>query len=307
MFLSFLVIAGAPVAAQEAPPAEISPPADPVAEPPDARPKQRLRVLVLEPSASESDAETARAIASLLAVELSKIDRFDVLSNADVKRIIELEGEKQAMGCSTTSCLAELAGAMGANIVVFGELTRLGEVRSLTLNLFNSEKASSLGRVSETFTSVEELPRRLPKMAHDVLSRFARENDIELPALAESTSTTTATPEPAAPPAAAADAGMPAYVPWIVVGAGGVGAVVGSAVTVVGLIPYFGYENAKNRAQEAPSLAEYDEAVGDLETAEDDYNGYGQMSVAGGLILTGLGAAVATGGVAWALLGGGEE
>lgn len=133
--------------------------------------ENRFRVLVLEPTVTEGDEQLARAAAGLIAVELSRIERFDVLSDADVARIVELEGQKQTLGCSTSSCLAEIAGAMGANLVVFGEITRLGEVRVMTLNLFDSQAASSLGRVSQQFRSVEELPDHIPRMVHSSASR----------------------------------------------------------------------------------------------------------------------------------------
>ncbi len=294
MLLS-LYAAGAAAAAEDPPVATLDEAAgdDPV-ESTRQEAASRLRVLVLEPSAPPGDEEVARGIASLLAVELSCIERFDVISNADVKRIIALEGEKQSLGCSTESCVAELAGAMGANLVLFGDVTRLGEVRVVTLNLFDSQEARSLGRVSEQLTSLEQLPARIPYLANGVLERFASEHDITLRSL------------DAAVPVAEAPA-LPAWLPWTVVGVGGLGAVVGSVVSVVGFLPYLSYTDAKSRAEQATNLAAYDGALADLDRAEADYGSYGQLSVVLGLVVAGVGVAAATGGAVWALAAGGAE
>lgn len=51
------------------------------------------------------------------------------------------------MGCGDSSCLAEIAGAMGAEFVVFGDVGKLGETFVINLNLFdNNAVRPSVGR-----------------------------------------------------------------------------------------------------------------------------------------------------------------
>ncbi|MDP2342256.1 MAG: hypothetical protein Q8O67_14965 [Deltaproteobacteria bacterium] len=123
----------------------------------DARP----RLLVLEPSSEVVNKPTLNTIASLMLVELSKQHGLDVISASDVKRLAELEGEKQSMGCADTSCLAELAGAMGARYVVFGDVGQLGSLIILNLNLFDSSKATAVNRTTVQANGVEDLPSKL--------------------------------------------------------------------------------------------------------------------------------------------------
>lgn len=123
----------------------------------DAKP----RVLVLEPASEVVDKPTVNTIASLMLVELSKNPGLDVISASDVKRLAELEGEKQSMGCADSSCLAELAGAMGARYVVFGDVGKLGKLIILNLNLFDSAKATAVNRTTVQATGVEDLPAKL--------------------------------------------------------------------------------------------------------------------------------------------------
>ena len=60
-------------------------------------------------------------------------------------------------GCDegSTSCLAELAGAMGARLVLFGDLGKLGDTTVVSLNLFLSDQAQSAGRETVRVKSLD--------------------------------------------------------------------------------------------------------------------------------------------------------
>lgn len=112
--------------------------------------------------AAAIDAETVNTLSGLITASLSDQPTLDVLASSDVREVISLESDKQALGCeSETDCLAEVAGAMGARLVVFGQLGRLGTLYVLTLNLFDSEKASAVSRVVVQADSIEAFPQKL--------------------------------------------------------------------------------------------------------------------------------------------------
>ena len=159
---SVLLFASASLAS-EAPPT----PEQSDAEVPNAgAPTAPVKLLVLSPTAPPDESAAAQAVATVVAVELQKLGPFDVITARDVEKMIELEGEKQAVGCADDSCLAELAGAMGAGLVVFGELTKIGGLRIVQLNLFDSAAAKSIARVSVENRELERLPQDLrPKLA----------------------------------------------------------------------------------------------------------------------------------------------
>lgn len=142
--------------------------------PPEPPPRQSL--LVLEPSSSVIDPATRGTLLSLIIVEVAGASRLDVLSPNDVKRLVELEGEKQTAGClDNSSCLADLAGALGARYVVFGDLGPLGSQLVLNLNLFDSQHARAVSRVTARFTTLEELPGQLPNLVSKLLAPLAPE------------------------------------------------------------------------------------------------------------------------------------
>lgn len=135
-----LGLTSASLRAQVAPPA-----APPTPAATTAAPRQRLLLLDLEALAVEP--ATARIIDGLLTDAVHRHSaQLELLTAADMRQMLELEATKQGMGCSTESCLAELAGAMGARYVVFGQVGKLDTLTLVQLNLFDSRAARSLGR-----------------------------------------------------------------------------------------------------------------------------------------------------------------
>ena len=130
---------------------------------------EKLKVLVLDPTSSTVETAVLQTVGSLLSVELAKTRELDVITSTDVKKIAALEAEKQTMGCDEASCLAELAGALGARLVVFGDANKLGTLTVLNLNLFDSTKAQSVGRVSVQVSTLEELPGKLSPAVRELM------------------------------------------------------------------------------------------------------------------------------------------
>jgi len=129
-------------------------------QPADARvdatspPPTRTRLLLMDLAAEGSSPETARTIAALVAVQLAEDARLDVLAGDDLRRLADFEADKQAAGCtSDASCLAEIAGALDAEYVVFGQVGALGESVLVTLNLFDAKRGRAEGACRSRPTS----------------------------------------------------------------------------------------------------------------------------------------------------------
>ncbi len=133
----------------------------------------RPRVLVLDPTTqAKDDSELhamARTLGNLVTVELTKDRRLDVITQIDIKRLAELDSDRQALDCNAESCLAELAGAIGAQYVVYGELGLLGSAHVLNLSLFDSVAARAINRVAMQGT-VDEVSRGIAKASLDLTS-----------------------------------------------------------------------------------------------------------------------------------------
>ncbi len=138
-------------------------------------PGVRIRVLVLEPTGSTVEPSLRTAMAGLLTVELGRYEALDVVSADDMKKAVELEADKQLAGCTQSSCLAEIAGALGARLVVFGDAAQLGSVTVLTVNLYDSERGESAGRVAIQAAALEEIPRKIPEAVAELLAKKLEE------------------------------------------------------------------------------------------------------------------------------------
>ncbi len=270
------------------------------AVPPDAAPP-RTRTLVLKPEAAAEDQEVARAVESLVAVTVARIQALDVLAAKDVTQMLELEATRAEAGCkSSESCVAELAGAIGAELVVFGDITRLGKLSVLTLNLFDSRAGRSLGRVSVQVRDSEQLVTALPPALVEIFGAAARDRGFD---------PTPMNPAPAAPvipaPPAVAAAGPP-VVPWAIAGGGVVVAVAGAVGVFVGGGQWLAFSDAVNTANN-PDLVttkeEFAAAEQRMDAAEKDYLGYGQLSLGVGASLVAVGLVGAVGGTVVALMG----
>jgi hypothetical protein len=252
------------------------------------------RVLVLD-LAREGDVApgVVENVTALVSANLATYPELDVVANADVRQMMALEGTKQEMGCGDASCLAELAGGLGARFVVFGSVGRLGTKTILHINLFDSSTTQSTGREFIEVADPGELPMVLPPHIRKLLTRTYAELGFTLP------------PEPVVVAAPAPVVRERSPLPLVLLGGGAAAVVVGGVAAVVSVLPRLDYaaQLAKydGTADTATAITARDQAVRDA----SDWNTWGApLAVAGGVVVVGglVGGVV---GVA-ALVGGGE-
>ena len=195
-------------------------------------PKSSLvKILVMDIAAAGLDASIVENISGLVAVLLTEDVRLDVLSGADIKQMAALEGEKQALGCTNdASCLADVAGAMGAGLIIYGNGGQLGTLLNINLNVFDAIQARSVGRVALQAKSLEELPEKLRPA---ILQLIAKAIGAPAPTTAPTTATATAT---ATATTVEAPRG-PSVLPVVGIVSGSLLAVLGIGGVVVGALP----------------------------------------------------------------------
>lgn len=123
-------------------------------------PTAPLPVLALDLEAVNVAPDTARAVNRLVVAALGELPGLHVTSQEDMRTLANLDAAKQAIDCSAQSCLAEVAGALGARAVVFGSVTGLGSTTSITLSLFDSQTGLIQRRAIET-RQLDEVPAAL--------------------------------------------------------------------------------------------------------------------------------------------------
>jgi hypothetical protein len=121
-----------------------------------------VHILLMLSLAAAPASEIRATLTQLTAVAAANLEGAEVLSSRDIQNIIALEAEKELAGCSDASqCLAEVAGALGARLVIFGELGHLDDQLILTLNLYDADQSRSVGRTVMRGTSSSEVSAQL--------------------------------------------------------------------------------------------------------------------------------------------------
>jgi TolB-like protein len=110
------------------------------------------------------EAGVADSLSEAVAAEAARAGYFQVTSQKDMQTMLGLERQKQLMGCSDASstCMTELAGALGARFVLTGSVTRLGDAYQLNLQTVDTAKAQPLGRATRIANDLKALRDQIP-------------------------------------------------------------------------------------------------------------------------------------------------
>ncbi len=130
-----------------------------------AAPAERSKLAVLAlTSAGEVDPGVARSLTDLVTAEIDARGYFDPISSSEIETMLGAERQRQLLGCGedSTSCLAELTGALGAQYMMTGSLAKVGGVFQINLQVVDTRNARTLGRSSKLARDFESLRMQVP-------------------------------------------------------------------------------------------------------------------------------------------------
>ncbi|MBI3179527.1 MAG: hypothetical protein HYZ27_07680 [Deltaproteobacteria bacterium] len=145
------------------------PAAAPAATPPTpAQP----RLLVLDFTAGLGmSPDLAKLLANMAVTRMKEIGQHEVVAMADVQAVLQVEQNRQLLGCGEEQCFAKLGDALGAQVLLVGNVTRLGGRAVLTLKLIESEQARLRNQLTEELPNDEsELGEAMRVMSYKLLS-----------------------------------------------------------------------------------------------------------------------------------------
>jgi hypothetical protein len=133
------------------------------------------QLLVLEPAVVKVGVGDARLLQRMLVQELARAEGLDVIGSADLQRLADLSAMQSSAGCDDGggSCLAEIADAMGAGLVVFSEVGRLGGRVIWQLGLWDQERSRIVARATVEDADVAGLGRRVDDAVAVLLAPLA--------------------------------------------------------------------------------------------------------------------------------------
>jgi hypothetical protein len=129
------------------------PPQQPVVSAPPPKPVKikatRLAVYDLSVSGKITQ-RTAVVVSEAVLQEIRKLEHVSAVGLKEIMEMIAFEQKKQYVGCDTTSCLVELAGALGVEELITGSLGQVGESHVFTLKRVDLMSAETIKSVTKT-------------------------------------------------------------------------------------------------------------------------------------------------------------
>jgi hypothetical protein len=131
--------------------------------------KDLSKLAVWDLSAREVKATYAQELTSILVSEISKLGRYEVYSQENVRTLAGWTAERMSLGCTDTKCLTAL-GQMDVTKLISGSVGRIGDTYSISLNLFDTQKVKAERSISEFCRTENELIGLLQQGVRKLLS-----------------------------------------------------------------------------------------------------------------------------------------
>jgi len=114
-----------------------------------AAPAVAAQLVALDMKATGNLAQgTADALTPILVTELGRRPGISVVSQADVKALLEHSANQQMLSCSDEGCMAAIAGSLGAELLATSTLSRVGRKWVVTLSLIEVNQAKVFRRAT---------------------------------------------------------------------------------------------------------------------------------------------------------------
>lgn len=98
---------------------------------------------------------------------------FQVTTPADIETMLGLERQKQLLGCSEDSCVAEISAALGVSLVASGRLTRLGKRIELDVRLIRQTDGKTVASAAQATDDEGRLGDLIRRAADDIAVQLA--------------------------------------------------------------------------------------------------------------------------------------
>jgi hypothetical protein len=124
--------------------------------PPTSSTKELPKIAVWDLLPRETKPAYAQELTSILVSEITKLKKYEVYSQENVRTLAGWTAERMTLGCTDTKCLTAL-GQMDIAKLISGSVGKIGDRYSISLNLFDTQKTKAENAVSEFGRSENEL------------------------------------------------------------------------------------------------------------------------------------------------------
>jgi hypothetical protein len=159
--------------------------------------KELPKIAVWDLEARNTPASHAKELTSILVSEIAQSKKYEAFSQDNVRTLAGFTAERMMLGCTDSKCLTAL-GQMDIAKLISGSVAKIGNVYSISLNLFDTQNTKAENAISEFCRTEEELILMVQRGVRKLLG---------LPVEASAAFTLPPPPPPAAPAAAAPSGG----------------------------------------------------------------------------------------------------
>jgi hypothetical protein len=111
----------------------------------------------------------AHQLTDILGSEVTKLGKYEVYSQENVRTLAGWEAQKMMLGCTDTKCLTAL-GQMDIGKLISGSVGKIGNTYSISLSLFDTVNVRSENKISEECGSENELISLVRRSARKLLN-----------------------------------------------------------------------------------------------------------------------------------------
>ena len=116
----------------------------------------------------------AKLLTESLLTRLNRSRRFgSVIGGSDIRAMLDMEQQKQALGCADEACLAELGGALGVPLMITPTFGVIGDRFLLNMKVLAVEEARVKARAEGIFKSEGDVLNGLPALVDEMLKELA--------------------------------------------------------------------------------------------------------------------------------------
>lgn len=106
----------------------------------------KVAIMPLE-TAVDAAPKGLQGVSDILASELSRRG-IEVVTAEDIKHLLGFQAQRQLLHCGDDACLASIGGALGVDVLVGGQISRLGHTWVLSVSALRIRDAQEIKRLS---------------------------------------------------------------------------------------------------------------------------------------------------------------
>ena len=118
--------------------------------------KELPKIAVWDLEARNTPATHAKELTSILVSEIAQSQKYEAFSQDNVRTLAGFTAERMMLGCTDSKCLTAL-GQMDIAKLISGSVAKIGNVYSISLNLFDTQNTKAENAISEFCRTEEEL------------------------------------------------------------------------------------------------------------------------------------------------------